>query len=55
MLPSQSNTFNLLQLPPVPHDPLLLQPFGIPVELLFPLPEEQLVHDISLLLHYLTY
>jgi len=25
---------------------LLLQPLGIPVELLFPRPDEQLVHDI---------
>src|SRR4051812_45775966 len=46
IFPSQSNTFNLLQPPPVPHDPLLLQPAGIPPFLSCPV--EQLPHAISL-------
>jgi hypothetical protein len=44
MLPSQSNTFNLLQLLPVPQDPLLLHPAGIPPFLSCPV--EQLPHAI---------
>jgi NADP-dependent 3-hydroxy acid dehydrogenase YdfG len=44
MFPSQSNTFNLLQPPPVPHDPLLLHPAGIPPFLSCPV--EQLPHAI---------
>jgi hypothetical protein len=53
MLANQSKTFNLLQ-PPVPHEPLFLQPPGKPLlAVLQPLPVEHPLHPIFLVLSFL--